>query len=218
MAERLQHPNEHPALQRNDAYLRSFVEAFDVCPFAKTCRERGRLHRSVLTGSGPELQQAVDAAALALQTGDADVEVALLILPDIAMEPREFEAFALAVSERAKLALQASGQRFAFHVVAFHPRMPFRDDDAFRLVGLMRRSPDPTLQFVRASVLTALKGHAVADKLYVALEDVAHLAPERLEMPRDLSTRIAEANLRTWQAHADVMAPLLASLPGLKRR
>lgn len=205
------------ALQRNDAYLRTFVEAFDICPFAKTCRERGRLHRSVLTGSGPILQHAVDAAVLALQAGDPEVEVALLILPEVALEPSEFEAFALSVAQRAATCLQANGLRFAFHVVAFHPRMPFRDDDAFRLVGLMRRSPDPTLQLVRASVLEALKGHAVEDKLYVAVEDIARLSPEDLAPPRSLSTRIAESNLRTWREHADAMAPLLATLPGLRR-
>jgi len=175
------------------------------------------LHRAVLTGSGPDLHQAIDSAVLALQAGEAAVEVALLILPDVEMEPGDFETLALWVNRRIGATLQASGQRLAFHIVAFHPRMPFRDDDAFRLVGLMRRSPDPTLQLVRASVLAALKGHAVEDKLYVALEDIAHLAPEHLVPARSLSTRIAEANLSTWQSHAEAMAPLLAALPGLFR-
>jgi hypothetical protein len=46
-------------LARNDLYLHRFVEAFDVCPFARTCRERGRLFRRVLPGQGDVLATSV---------------------------------------------------------------------------------------------------------------------------------------------------------------
>src|SRR5438067_12097453 len=36
------------ALARNDRYLREFVEALNLCPFAKRCREEGRLVRRVI--------------------------------------------------------------------------------------------------------------------------------------------------------------------------
>ena len=39
-------------LARNDRYLREFVEAFQICPFARSCRERGGLWREVLDGEG----------------------------------------------------------------------------------------------------------------------------------------------------------------------
>lgn len=204
-------PRVTAALARNDQYLRDFIEAFDVCPFARTCRERGRLHRAVLLGHGEALTAEIDAAVLAVQGGDPGIEVALLLLPEIGLEPAEFEALATQVARRVAATLQARGERLAFHIVAFHPRHPFRDDDAHRLVGLMRRSPDPTLQLVRATVLDALRGPPTETKRYVALEDLADL-PVPGPPSRSLSTRIAEANLETWKAHAHAIAPLLASL------
>ena len=36
------------ALARNDRYLREFVEALRMCPYAQACRESGKLQRRVL--------------------------------------------------------------------------------------------------------------------------------------------------------------------------
>ena len=44
---------EAGALARNDRYLREFVEALELCPFARKCRESGRLARRVLRGERP---------------------------------------------------------------------------------------------------------------------------------------------------------------------
>lgn len=208
----------HAALLRNDQYLKGFIEAFDVCPFARTCRERGQLHRAVLQGQGDVLAAQVVDHVLALHDGDASIEVALLIMPDIGLNAREFEWFVTEVAARVTAARLAQGAQPAFHLVAFHPDLTWRDDDAYRLVGLMRRSPDPTLQLVRISVLAGLRGHAVEEKVYMTREEAEGLDLAARQPQRSLSTRIAEANLRTWQAHADAMAPLLATLPGLFRR
>ena len=41
-------PRVADALERNDRYVREFVEAFNLCPYAKRTREAGRLQRIVL--------------------------------------------------------------------------------------------------------------------------------------------------------------------------
>src|SRR5258708_39314335 len=40
------------ALARNDAWLRDFVEALGLCPYARPCRAAGKLHRQVLLDRG----------------------------------------------------------------------------------------------------------------------------------------------------------------------
>ena len=80
------------ALRRNDRYLREFVEALRLCPYAKTCRESGKLHRRVLAGA----EQAGEAIREIEALPDQSVEVALLIFPGApagsAQAARDFEA------------------------------------------------------------------------------------------------------------------------------
>src|SRR5260370_1140442 len=65
------------ALERNDRYVREFVEALRICPYAKQCRETGKLHRRVLFGPDEALP-----AIRAIEALPADsLEVPLLIFP-----------------------------------------------------------------------------------------------------------------------------------------
>lgn len=198
-------------LRRNDAYL-EVVESHALCPFARACRERGRLHRVVVPGDGTALDDGVHAQLLALEAGgDLEaVEVALLLAPDFSAGAHAFEALAARARQRVGSAL---GRPPAFFVVAFHPDLPGSDADAHRLVGLLRRTPDPTLQVVRASVLDALRGATVADKVYVDPADGAALAAATRQAPaQSLSERIAAANLATWRDPTVTLASDLASL------
>jgi hypothetical protein len=198
------------ALARNDRYLRDLVEAFQICPFARTCRERGALARTVLAGRGEPLFAALTQAARQLhEPSQAHVEVALLIAPEFGDDWRVFDGWATRLASELRDQRHADGEAIAFHVVAFHPAMRGSDDDAWRLVGLLRRSPDPTLQLVRISVLDAVKGADAGQTRYVAPEDL-----HRLDMlPRKgISERIAEANFATWRAHGQAMAAILRDM------
>src|SRR6267142_2316406 len=55
---------EAEALARNDRYLREFVEALELCPFARRCRESGRLARRFLRRSPDPTLQLVRIATL----------------------------------------------------------------------------------------------------------------------------------------------------------
>src|SRR5260221_2039624 len=184
------------ALSRNDRYLREFVEAIHLCPYARHCRESGKLHRRVLFSQDPEEVLAEIRAVEALPADS--VEVALLIFPDAPARgldsAREFEAFAADLRNRMLAAHEGNPP---FYCVAFHPDLPRDLLDAHRAVQFIRRSPDPTVQLVRASVLKGVRGSNDGGTRIV---DVSKLSLEELmaiSSPLSLADRIAEANLET---------------------
>src|SRR5689334_10864216 len=71
---------EREALARNDRYLREFVEALNLCPFARRCREEGRLVRRVILDD--YLLPALLRTAAEIETlPEKQCEVALLLVP-----------------------------------------------------------------------------------------------------------------------------------------
>jgi hypothetical protein len=193
---------EAGALARNDRYLREFVEALELCPFARKCRESGRLARRALRGERPAEATAAAVRELEL-TSEEQVEVALLIYPEFAGDLRAFEEFRDDVRGSLRL----------FYCVAFHPALPMDLSDANRAVSFLRRSPDPTLQLVRISTLDRVRSARPGGSTYL---DVARLSLDEarcLEQPVSLSDQIAQANLRTLLQHdVETLARLLADI------
>jgi hypothetical protein len=196
------------ALARNDRYLREFVEALHLCPFARRCREEGKLLRRVLLPQDDAMAAIREVEALAAES----VEVALLIFPlaeagNLAAA-RAFEAFGASIRET-MFAAHFSGP--PFYLVAFHPDLPRDLFDAHRAVQFIRRSPDPTLQLVRASVLQEVRGNNSGERYL----DPAKLTLEELlavTSPVSTSDRIAEANLESLLREGpDRLQLLLAS-------
>ena len=186
---------DEAVLARNDRYLREFVEARQLCPYARTCRESGKLLRRVIRRREEALPAIQQIEALPADS----VEVALLIFPEEPAdgEPsaRAFEAFCAGLRDRMFAA--HAGEEAPFYCVAFHPDLPSDVQDAHRAVRFIRRSPDPTLQLVRASVLRSVRGARGGGSRYV---DASRLSLEEamaLVSPLSLSERIAEANLAT---------------------
>ena len=198
------------ALARNDRYLREFVEALRMCPYAKTCRETGKLHRRVLRSRAAAVPAIAEVEALP----ESEVEVALLIFPDDPVDgeasARSFEAFCAGV--RDDVQAQHGGDP-PFYCVAFHPDLPRDLLDANRAVRFIRRSPDPTLQLVRASTLRSVRGENAGGSRCV---DVSRLSLEEalaLVSPLTLAERIAQANLATLRREGpDRVEALLTSL------
>jgi hypothetical protein len=177
-------------LARNDRYLWEFVEALRLCPFAKRCREDGKLHRRVLLAGDDPVSALREVEALP----ESSLEVALLLFPEAptgSLEAaRAFEE--LAAGLREKMAKPA-----VFYCVAFHPDLPRDLGSPHRAVPFIRRSPDPTLQLVRISVLEAIRdgsGERYVDPSSLTLEQLL-----ALKTPQSLSDRIAEANLETLE-------------------
>ena len=197
------------ALARSDRYLREFVEGLRMCPYAKLCRESGKLQRRVVRSREDALPAIAEIEALPPQS----VEVALLIFPD---EPadgdasaRAFTAFCANVRDRI---FAEHGGDPPFYAVAFHPDLPRDLLDANRAVQFVRRSPDPTLQLVRASVLRSVRGQNDGGSRFVDTSKLSLTEAMALVSPLTLAERIAQANLATVQREgADRIEALLAS-------
>jgi hypothetical protein len=190
--------NAATALARNDRYLREFVEALDLCPFAKRCRESGRLVRRVVLGDA--LEGALAALAAVSKLPEDACEVALLLFPEFTAGLGAFRDLCAQVRARADV----------FHCVAFHPDLPMDLSDENRAVSFLRRAPDPTLQLVRIATLDRVRGERTGGSVYV---DPARLSLALPEVLLTVSEQIARANLRTLQQHNPVeLARLLASI------
>jgi len=164
------------ALRRNDRYLREFIEELSICPYARLCREQGRLYRAVLLQSQP-MARAVAELVLALEP-QSQFEIGLLLFPSFAGpglvgEPQAFERFVSETRNQYGKLRKPPG----FFLVAFHPAMPSNLANPDVAVRFMRRSPDPTIQLVRPEAIDSIRN------------------PSRDR--EDLSTTIAEVGLRT---------------------
>ena len=227
MLRTLSDPRSAAALARNERYLREFVDAFNLCPFAKRCREAGKLHRAVLLEEGgtpgtPGFDTAVTALAGAIARFERlppdSIDVGLILLP--ALVPalargldgaHAFEKLVSAARER--MQTRHGGGDTPFYCVPFHP--DFAEDlrDEHRAVRFIRRSPDPTVQLVRASVLRAARG---ADPGSPHFADISKLSTAELlavTVPLSVSDRIARANLHTLRSEdPDRLRELLSEI------
>lgn len=207
-------PLAQAALDRNDRYLRDAVEAFGLCPFARQCRATGKLRRMVVpTGD----QRALLVAALTeLQaTGDDDFEVALVLVPAFGGPSSEFESLLRHCEADVSALLHAQGRKPACFAVVFHPDLPYAAEQPHQLVGLLRRSPDPTVQLVRRSLLDRVRG-THGEYRYVDIDAAPTLAAAMalaaaLGTEAPLSERIARANLETFAARGPELLAAITS-------
>ena len=206
-------PRAAAALARNDRYLLEFVEALSLCPWARRCREMGRLECRVILAAGGEpetpafealMDDAMTAVCELAARPPGEVEIGLLLFPALVPALRAGVEGARAFEQVCNAVRAAMQQAFAqepggqpFYCVAFHPELGMDLADANRAVRFIRRSPDPTLQLVRVSVLQAARG---SDPLrYV---DASRMTREELmavQSPETISERIARLNWETLQ-------------------
>lgn len=185
-----------PAIDAAHArYVEEVVESLSLCPFARKCRELGRLHRPTFDAAlAPSPAQVAERLA-ALVGAHPDAEVVLLTFvtrgaiagtppPPTAGEraladPEGFEEFVKAL-RAAYEALPRTPARF--YMVGFHPaytraetRRPLTPDS---LVPLLRRTPDPVIQCIRSDLLDQLRRQAQAAANARFREEMAKLGPE----------------------------------------
>ncbi len=185
------------ALRLNARYLEEIVVGWGLCPWAAQAWRAGAVARRVLLEA--ELEAAPVLAVideLAAQPGTA---IGLVIWPRASADAAAFGRFAETIRrlDQARTGRglreaaaatpagqgplrprEAAGPPAPFLMAAFHPRLREQPpDDAASLVPFIRRTPDPTLQLVRAGLL----------------EELARGG-------RDLSAGVARANFAAVQA------------------
>jgi hypothetical protein len=150
----------------HDRFLVDVVEALGLCPFARRSRELGRVHRPLVYAADAS---PVDVATRlrALVTAHPDAEIVLVTFIGPGPGPRfprarDLDDFVKAV----RPAYDALGGP-TFFMVGFHPRSgePDPGDEPPRptadsLVPVLRRTPDPVIQCVRAEVLERVRWQA----------------------------------------------------------
>jgi hypothetical protein len=147
------------ALRLNTRYLDEVVLAWGLCPWAEKAFATGQVRQRVDLAEAPAPEDVLpffdDCEAA------SEVAIGLLIFPRFAIRAPAFDAFA----ERVRRADHArrpdaatSPPAPSFLVAAFHPDAAQTFATPPQLVAFLRRTPDPTLQLVRASVLRRATG------------------------------------------------------------
>lgn len=173
-------------------YATEIVEDLGLCPWAKAARLSGEV--AVLVALEPPGTPDEALALIEQIAGDPGLKIGLLLFPRWIGTRIEFEHFAALVRERDETRYPRGGTPFA--IADFHPDAEPDVASAERLVSFIRRTPDPTLQLVRRSVLadvrlTENQGTKFFDPARFSLEDL----PSNQVEP--LHERIARANQRT---------------------
>lgn len=182
------------ALRLCDRYVNEIVLAFGLCPWAEGVVRSGALGRWVLPAPDPSPRDclaAIDAWTMTsvAPAGEGDpaatgprpegsrpeVEVGFVILPRRAGSRGSFDSFAEAV-RRVDRARRAPGEAVPFVIAAFHPEGARTFTAPPQLVSFLRRTPDPTLQLVRADLLDRVKTVAPAVSDQIAVRNFATLA------------------------------------------
>jgi len=183
---------ELEALRVYRRYASEVVERYGLCPWAASARREGRIAERVLVASEPQDALEPTLAALDELAHAPQIEIGLLLYPQLCLDRFAFEHFVANVRARDAARRELGATPFA--LAAFHPEAPARTDDAERLIPFLRRTPDPTIQLVRRDVLERMRGPQGS-----GFVDVAMLTPQALlaEAAEPLRRTIAKTNLET---------------------
>jgi hypothetical protein len=143
------------ALRLNARYVEEVVIGWNLCPWAARAWRAGEVARRVFV---EEIPQVAPMLAFIDELCAAPARaIGLAIFSRASLPDAAFGTFAERV-RRADRARRPPGASSPFLLAAFHPDSGDSVDvaDAARLVSFIRRTPDPTLQLVRASLVEAL--------------------------------------------------------------
>jgi hypothetical protein len=176
-----------------ERYLVEVVERHELCPWARSARERDELVVGILWGTPSVAHWLAEAQRLLVVPS---ARVAMVIAPELVIPHARFEQ----LRDRIAAQIPTAG------IAAFHPSAALDLGSPARLVPFLRRSPDPLLQLVPLVLLDAIRGPPpVAGLAQQAGMLAGHAGSSRPE----LAERIAAANHATaLRAHAGIAATL----------
>lgn len=129
-------------LRVHSRYANEIVGAFSFCPFMKDV-ESSFGHFCVMLDTVPDRESTVEAVLEATST------IMHIVFPLIETEPQPFERFAASVRETLVIRM-----RHAPMMAVFHPRLSGDFSTSHRVVGVIRRAPDPFVQFIPEGLQT----------------------------------------------------------------
>jgi hypothetical protein len=173
-----------------ERYVVEIVEAYDLCPWARTARLGREIGVGVVFGT-PTIEEWVTAARGAFS---AETRVVMICAPELAIElPALHDTRNLVAA-----ALPDLG------IAEFHPHAPLDLATPARLVPFLRRSPDPMLQLVPLSLLRSVRASPLPNRTRQAQILAGAPIPTR-----DVGAQIAATNHATTTArHAEIVTAL----------
>jgi hypothetical protein len=203
-----------------DAYERyavEVVERFGFCPWARAARESGEVLLRVVFGANPDdFDESLEVLGEVSRAPEAP-DIALVIYPLLDVDRLAFEDYTRRLRAHAE---GRSPKLDAFAMAAFHPTATPDLSHPDRLVPYVRRSPDPTLQLVRKSAISGIKGLSSGTEFV----DLSRLSADALRalaepVPPPLRERIAQQNLVTvTQVGPAVIEGVLADIAAERER
>ncbi|MCX4244918.1 hypothetical protein [Paraliomyxa miuraensis] len=223
----------------HDRFLHEVVEQLGLCPFARRSREQARVHRPLCYSPRPTPAE-VAARLHAVVSEHPDAEIVLITFITAAASPapgprpglhpqwqraRDFDDFVKDVRP-AYEPLRGP----VFFMVGFHPASGEPDPGdapprltADSLVPLLRRTPDPVIQCVRAQVLERVRWQAQQAAHAKMMAEAEKLDPRlrrilehSVQPDSSLSADIARKNFETV-AHGEGRQRLEALLADITR-
>jgi hypothetical protein len=143
-------PNkDQPLIAATQAWLKTFIIEYSICPFAKTEWERGSIHFKV--DNDRNIEDCL--ANLMLECDrldtDPDIETTLLIYGDA---PADFDDY-LDFLELAETLLIEQGYEGVYQLASFHPDYCFQGAGPDDPANYTNRSPYPMLHLLREASL-----------------------------------------------------------------
>ena len=147
-------------LRVNARYVEEVVIGWGLCPWAAQAWRAGAVARRVLVDPAPERATGIDGVLAFIDeiAPNPAISIGLVIFPRATLAEAAWGTFAERV-RRADRARRAPGESAPFLLAAFHPgsgESATAAGNAGALVSFIRRTPDPMLQLVRASLLDRL--------------------------------------------------------------
>jgi hypothetical protein len=149
-------------LRVNARYVEEVVIGWGLCPWAAQAWREGAVARRVLVDPAPEQTTEIDGVLAFIDelAPNPAVSIGLVLFPRATLTEAAWGTFAERV-RRADRARRAPDVSAPFLLAAFHPGSGESASDAAvanpgALVSFIRRTPDPMLQLVRASLLARL--------------------------------------------------------------
>lgn len=182
------------AIRANDRYLYELVEGHAFCPFAKGGREAGQTVRYVVhadRGCVESIQARFDEVA-----SNPSVVVAQVILPLVDVGPESWIRFC------DRMTAEGHARRGGAPVLAFaglHPRLAYDESTTLSLIPLFRRSPDPTIQWVKLDALAEIYEGRSTERVFIDPADILAFVRDAKPPPEPLYDRVARVNYE--QAH-----------------
>jgi hypothetical protein len=182
---------EAEALRANDRYLAELIEGHSFCPFARGGRLAGETHRHVHFAGEDGAESLL--ALMARVAADPRQVVAQVILPLVDVAPADFIRFCdeLTAAGHARM-----GGPPVLAFAALHPELPYSARNAYAMVPLFRRAPDPTIQWVRLDGIAAVYEGRGTEARFVDPDQVLAFVRDEPPPRQALYDRVAETNAK----------------------